>query len=385
LNTPDLSKKSFNGLRKYLTKVQLICFKALVAYTGGRLGDISYLKSDCLQIHKVGKKKFPLIYGDVQKGAVTDSDVEFWVTNESGEKAYSLAKKISDFIYENAKNPIYWQTPLEEKLLFVSQYSSMRKNNKHIISTDLQLSFSKLVINDTTINEDDRIELLRLDPNIDLEAEEVEEGAIWKFKTHQFRRSLALYAMASGAVSLPSLRRQLRQLGEAMALYYSGGSCAASNIIEKQNSFAKECYETKPASTAIALHKFVVSDEKIFGGMGRHLDKNQNLKNIIMNQDITETQLMVERGELAYSETALGGCGETGNCDYRPFAFWETSHCTHCEKAYHKSSAMNKTIQIFEVSLEDIPVNTRQYQWRKAQIQDLKELRDSHLTEEEPS
>ncbi|MEA1989430.1 MAG: hypothetical protein U9N57_09545 [Pseudomonadota bacterium] len=377
----DLTKKSIDGLRKYLTQVQLICFKALVAYTGGRLGDISYLNSACLKTHKIGKKKFPLIYGEVQKGAVTDNDVEFWVTNESGAKAHSLVKKISDFIYENATNSCYTQVPIEERLLFVSQYSSMKKNNKHIISSDLQSTFSKWIIDDVVINEEDRIELLRLDPNIDLE-EEIAEGAIWKFKTHQFRRSLALYAMASGAVSLPSLRRQLRQLGEAMTLYYSGGSCAASNIIEKQNSFAKECYEAKPASTAIALHKFVVSNEKIFGGMGHHLDKNPNLKNIIMNQDISETQEMIERGELAYSETALGGCGETGNCDYRPFALMDTSHCTHCEKAYHKLSVMNKTIKIFEISLENIPVNTRQYQWRKTQIGDLKQLRYSHLAQE---
>ena len=379
----DLTKKSLYGLRKYLTQVQTICFKALVAYTGGRLSDIWYLNSNCLKSHKVGEKFFHLIYGDVQKGAITDNDVDFWVTNESGAKAYSIAKKISDFIYENASSSNYKNIPAEERLLFVSQYSSMLEDSKHILSTGMDVVFSRMIVDDVAIDENDRIELLRLDPNIDLEAEEISQGTIWKFKTHQFRRSLALYAMASGAVSLPSLRRQLRQLSEGMTLYYSGGSCAASNILEKQNSFAKECYETKLASTAIALHKFVVSDEKIFGGMGRHLDRNPNLKNIIINQDITETQVMVERGELAYSETALGGCGETGNCDYRPFAFWDTSHCTHCEKAYHKVSIIKKTIQIFEASLENTPVNTRQYQWRKTQIQDMKQLIDAHLVKEE--
>lgn len=379
----DLTKKSLDGLRKYLTQVQKICFKALVAYTGGRLGDISYLNSDCLKTHKVGKKKFPLIYGEVQKGAVIDKDVEFWVTNEVGEKAYALAKKISDFIYESAKNPIYQQIPLVDRLLFVSQYSSMKKQYKHIVTSDLEKVFSLLRIEDVVITEDDRIELFRLDPNIDLESKDIVEGSKWFFTTHQFRRSLALYAMASGAVSIPSLRRQLRHLREAMTLYYSGGSCMASNIIDNSKSFAKECHETKSVSTAIALHKFVVTDEKIFGGMGRHLDKNLNMKDIILNQDITETQMMVERGELAWSETALGGCGETGNCDYRPFAFWDTSHCTQCDKAYHKVSVMDKTIQKFEVSLEHISVNTRQHKWREMQIEDMKLLRDSHLADGE--
>lgn len=375
----ELKKNSLNGLRKYLTHVQHICFRALVAYTGGRLSDISYLCSDCLKIHQVGKKKFPLIYGEPQKGIVAD-DVEFWVTNEFGEKAQTIAKKISDFLYETATNPIHRQISSEEKLLFVSQYSSTYKHCKHIVTSNLENAFSLMKVDDVVINEEDRIELLRLDPNINLEAEDISEGSIWKFKTHQFRRSLALYAMASGAVSLPSLRRQLRHLGEAMTLYYSGGSCAASNILDKQNSFARECSETKSASTAIALHKFVISDEKLFGGMGRHLNINPDLKNIIINQDTTEIQVMVERGELAYSETALGGCGETGNCNYRPFAFWDTSHCTNCDKAYHKVSVMDKTIQLFEASIKGIPINSRQYQWRKNQIQDMKQLRASYLT-----
>ncbi|WEJ62646.1 site-specific integrase [Thiomicrorhabdus lithotrophica] len=375
-----LSTKSIRGLFPYLTELQRICFRALVAYSGGRLRDIAFLTTNALQIHKVGKKTYPLLYGEVQKGAITDEDVEFWVTNEVGEKAFNIAKEISNFIHETSVNARYVEKPEEERLLFVSR-KLCREDGKGYGTLQVNTVFQDMELSEATINEDDRVELIRIDPSIDLDRDDLAAGSSWWFTAHQFRRTLAIYAMASGAVSIPSLRRQLRHIGEAMTLYYSGGSCAASNIIDKSNSFAKECKEAKSASTAIALHKFVASDEKIFGGMGRHLDKNPNLKSIVLNQDTTETQKMVERGELAWSETALGGCGETGNCDYRPFALTDTSHCKNCDKAYHKISKMDKTIHIYEISLSDIPVNTRQHKWREKQIDELKQLREVHMAE----
>lgn len=375
-----LQKQSIYGLFEYLNEVQKICFRALVAYSGGRLNDIAFLTTNALKIHKVGQKTYPLLYGDVQKGVNTDEDVEFWVTNKVGEKAFNIATEVSNFIHETSVNEKYLETPIEERLLFVSRDLS-RKGGKRYGTLQVNNVFQDIDISEASICDNDRVELIRIDPNLDLERDDLALGELWKFKSHQFRRSLAIYAMASGAVSLPSLRRQLRQLSEAMTLYYSGGSCAASNIIDKSNSFANECKETKAASTAIALHKFVVSDEKIFGGMGRHLDKNPDLRNIIMNQDTTETQKMVECGELAYSETALGGCGETGNCDYRPFALMDTSHCTNCDKSYHKISVIDKTIQVYEISLGDIPLNTRQHKWREKQIEELKLLREAHMAE----
>lgn len=377
-----LSDQSVSGLRAYLTDVQKKCFRALIAYTGGRLSDISFLNSNALVIHKVAEKSFPLLYGEVQKGTIIDDDVEFWVTNEVGQKAFNIAKKISDFIYETALNKNFQNVPEEERLLFVSQAHSRTSNRKHN-TVKMTLAFYEMRVHSAVIDGDDRIELMRLDPSLELERDSLAEGYKWEFKAHQFRRSLSLYAMASGAVSLPSLRRQLRHLGEAMTLYYSGGSCAASNILYKNNSFAKECASSKSASTAIALHKFVVSDERIYGGMGRHLEKNPQLKNIILDQDISETKKMVERGELSFSETALGGCGETGNCDFRPFSLMDSSHCIDCNKSYHKLSVINKTILIFEVSLDDIPLNTRQRKWRELQIKELKDLRDSHVAQQE--
>lgn len=374
----SLSYKNFRGLREYLVKIQKICFRALVAYSGGRLSDISYLTCNALVFHEVGGKSFPLLYGAVQKGAIIDDDVEFWVTNAIGQKAFNIARKISDFIYKTAVNKNFQGIPKEEKLLFASHKLSRKKSARHT-AVKMGTAFSEMEIDGAVIDGGDYIELMRLDPSLDLEREDISEDSQWQFAAHQFRRTLAIYAIASGAVSLPSLRRQLRHLGESMTLYYSGGSCAASNIIEKKGSFAKECAETKSASTAIALHKFVASDERIFGGMGRHLDKNPQLKDIILNQDITETQKAVERGELYFDETALGGCGESGNCNYRPFALMDSSHCTDCGKAYHKLSVINKTIRTYEVSLNDIPLNTRQHKWRQLQIEELKQLRDSHL------
>jgi hypothetical protein len=378
----EVEIENIAALSRLLAYVAAICFRALIIYSGGRFTDIAYLPANGFKVHKVGKKSYPLLYGEVQKGKQVDRDVEFWVTNQTGEKAFNLAKKISDFVYDTATNNKYKSVPMDKRLLFPSPSLAKKQNGKHKVRFFAKC-FPNFRVDGVEITEKDKLELMLVDPSIDLDRKDVQEGFSWQFKSHQFRRSLAVYAQSSGAVSLPALRRQLRHLGEAITLFYSGGSCAASNIIDMKNSFAKECKERKSAATAIALHKFVVSDEKIFGGMGRHLDKNTDLKNIILDQDITETQKMVERGELAYHETALGGCGEIGNCDYRPFAFIDTTHCVSCDKSYHKVSKLNKAIEVYTVALEDIPCNTVDYKWRDKQIKELKQVRDSHLVEQE--
>lgn len=378
----DSEKASIQNIQVWISKVQEICYRALVAYTGARLGEVQHLKSNSLKMHTIGNKKYPLLYGEGEKGLNIDFEVEFWVTNDVGEKAFRLAQRISKFIYVHATNPNFKSVHENERLLFPTLFSSQSNKQKHKPFFP-GLYFACLKVDGARIKENDLTELNLLVPDLDLEREELHEEKSWHFTAHQFRRSLALYAMASGAVTLPSLRRQLRHLGEAITLFYSKGSCAASNILSVNRSFAKECNDSKPASTAIALHKFVVSEERIFGGMGQHLHRNDYLKTIIVDQDRTEVTKMVERGEIFYSETALGGCAETGNCDYRPFALTEFSHCQTCEKSMHKLSKVDKTINLYEISLNKLQPNTRQYKWRESNIQSLKKTRSTYLAEME--
>lgn len=378
----DSENSSILDIREWISKVQIICFRALIAYTGARLSDIHYLKSNSLKIHKVGNKKYPVLYGEVQKGVNTDDDVEFWVTNKMGEKAFNLAQRISKFIYEHSMNSKFDVVPEDNRLLFASLKLSQNEDREHN-PINLGTVFSSFCPEDIVISKDDLRELSLLAPALDLDREDVQEQIQWKFTAHQFRRTLALYSMASGAVSLPALRRQLRHLGEAITLFYSDGSCAASNILLVNKSFAKECNESKSASTAIALHKFVSSEERMFGGMGQHLHKNDYLNTIIVDQDRTELTRMIERGEVAYTETALGGCAESGPCEQRQFALTEVEPCLFCDKAMHSLTRINKSVQVIEVSLDSMIPNTRQYKWREKSIQNLKKTRDSYVAEME--
>ncbi|MBR9794069.1 MAG: hypothetical protein GYB58_20225 [Gammaproteobacteria bacterium] len=370
--------RSIEGILQYFGEVQEVCFRVLIAYTGARISDISILRQNSLKLHTIATNTYPLIYGESKKSSLTDTGVGFWVTNDIGKHAYDLAQKISQVIYNTAKNEKYIKTVSNERLLFPAIKNSRKAHSKHTHKQFTQ-SFKKLSVSDSSILETDKVEIMRIDPNLDFEREDLNVGVQWSYKSHQFRRSLAIYAVASGTVSIPSLRRQLRQLHNAMALFYSSGSNAANNIVSQLNNFTSVYRDSLAPATAIALHKFVISDQTIFGPMGRHLAKNNDLKNIILNQDTTETTKMVERGELAFSETALGGCGETGNCDYRPFALIDISHCKGCDKSYQSLSKIERTIELYNRTLVNMEKNSRQYKWRASQIQDLIEIRDSHV------
>ncbi len=70
------------------------------------------------------------------------------------------------------------------------------------------------------IEEEDIKELEDIDPFRAWHTEpEFAIGKRWPLTTHQLRRSLAVYANASGLVRLSSLRRQLQHITREMSLY----------------------------------------------------------------------------------------------------------------------------------------------------------------------
>lgn len=137
------------------------------------------------------------------------------------------------------------------------------------------------------------------------------------------RRSLALYAQASGLVSLPTLKRQLQHLTQEMTLYYCNGSPFANDFIGdaetegREKHFAAEWREAQPISEGLAYvsHVLLGDQTDLFGPhvLWNQLHRSNGTGGILVDRDATIEA--VKKGLLGFKPTPLGGCANPGVCD----------------------------------------------------------------------
>lgn len=171
------------------------------------------------------------------------------------------------------------------------------------------------------ITSEDLAELEQLDPfRAWREEPEFAEGSRWPLTTHQLRRSLAVYANASGLVRLSSLRRQLQQLTREMAMYYGRGSTFCKNFLagdpvayRKHIAIDWQGGEEE-AEMLVFVRDVLNSTEPMFGGAGTFYER-QRARGEVMSRD--EVAKQKKAGLLAYRDGPLGGCTRPGTCEVR--------------------------------------------------------------------
>jgi hypothetical protein len=223
------------------------------------------------------------------------------------------------------------------------------------------------------IKESDIKELEEIDPHRAWRSEEkFQVGKPWPLSSHQFRRSLAIYASKSGYVSLPSLRRCLQHITNEMAIYYANGSAFAKDLItNNRNHFAREYQKSQPESQALAyIAHVLLSDERLFGPHGEWVERHDRLKNSTLSSNSRqETIRKFKKGEISYRETHLGGCTELRPCDKQ--AMRSIIGCLDCNQSVIKLSKLNRLIKIQESLVEKLPPSTME---RKTENSDLEAL-----------
>jgi hypothetical protein len=171
------------------------------------------------------------------------------------------------------------------------------------------------------IDEEDLDELTLIDPFRGWD-EELEVGTHWPFSHHQLRRSLALYAHASGLVSIPTLKRQLQHILAAMSAFYADGSAYIPNILDRHprdKHISQEWREAQAESEFLGMAKNVfLTDEKLFGGFAHFAKERMQDPTVEVFTNREETMQMFRRGELRYKETVLGGCTSIEPCKLPP-------------------------------------------------------------------
>ena len=308
------SKKSGSVVNFALGKIaqyQVALMYVVIAFTGMRVGECQKLPVEGVltSVDHLGRKHW-LVNGFTHKLHHGITQPTSWITSIEGKRALELGRLLSDGIFE------YTGRPAGDRLLFSSTNSPSKLRGANGV-LEAQSAVHSIICPIITQEDLDELEVIRLDRDWALDG--IEVGKPWPLAFHQLRRSLAVYAHRSGMVSLPSLKSQLQHITEEMTLYYSKGFQDAANVVFEEEHFSHEWNSsTAEASYFGAALGVLFSDDELLGNGAIWL-KSEKVRQSPVSVHSREHALdLYKKGQLAFKETALGGCTSTEACKSSP-------------------------------------------------------------------
>lgn len=357
---------SVKGLNAALVEVQLVAKLTVQAFTGMRDDEAQSLPYDCLEVVRSKGDDHYVVHGRTTKFNHGLAKAARWVTNAEGARAIRTAQRIADAVY--ARQP---GAPAEKRLLFVNPrylglYGKVKVLNDGGRARKLELAEQQRLRArlQPVIEEGDLRELEQIDPHRAWRSEErFTVGLQWHLVSHQFRRALALYAHRSGLVSLPALRRQLQHITEEMSRYYARGSAFAKDFLgDDTEHFGYEWQATQPESSALGyIFSVLMAGAAMTGGHGAWVQHRMRDEHGTVLFDRDKTVKMFKRGELAYRETLLGGCTNTGACDQRAFDWLDADCLAGCQHMVVKLPNVERVIAALSRHVSNLDETSLEY------------------------
>ena len=375
------SLKNRINFKGFITKIQGTCKHLLHAYTGMRNGEMLNTQSNCLESVPTNSGICRII-STTSKFTGTNQNAK-WVTSKEVERIIFILRSINQVIAK------HYNLNLNDLPLFLSgnifvekgkirDNENIRAKRKFDKRDELPLDYSSLRL---TIEDKQEIEEIDFNKNI----RDLEIGLPWEFKTHQYRRSLAIYSIQSGLVSLGALQIQMKHLFREMTLYYGNGASYARKLFDiPKEHIANDLDALKPELDTLAYIKNVIfSDEKLFGAHGSFVENNTKQNNhkfktyFLENRDKTLKQF--KNGEIAYKETALGGCIATEACDSRLTR--SITACFDCHGGILKKSKVDNVIQKQREFISFLDPSSIEYRTEVEDLNRLEELKSKLIKE----
>lgn len=379
------------SLNRQIAHLDFCAKNLLLAYSGMRDAELVALNYNCLKSVTRKNGRVLRLVGNTTKLVGSRKPV-MWVTSEYATPAIGYLQSIGRVCFNNMKARGYDKQKIKrvtDMPLFVkfTHTTPMKgfdsKRNFRKISFKRLDFFSRVPRNrlkDVSVTRADLNELKRFDPVRDWESEGFKVGKEWHLNSHQFRRSLAVYSAQSGLITLPALKAQFKHLSEDMTYYYRNNALEAKKIFRiDRGHFANELVGTKPEADFYAfLFGTLLSDEKLKGSMGKYYEgqkprkKSDRLK---LYESREATIKKIKKGDLAWSDTSIGGCTSTDPCLkklIRPLVA-----CLDCDKAVITEGKLIQTIKVQQVFVNSLPTDSPSYRTEAEELNLLNKMKRS--------
>lgn len=391
-----IARRDFNetlaltALTGLITEVYLVCKLQIHLFSGMRSDEAKTLPYHCLVTKNGGHgRTHSLISGITTKFNGGRRQTTLWVTTEQdGFRAIRLAQRFAAIIYKSVgTTPSNSDADKDKFPLFLSSSYLPWEPRKYSLEERMQPAKPKLSQKKSlltrllpVIEEADLKELEDMDPFRAWRDESMfAVGQRWPLGTHQLRRSLAVYANASGLVRLSSLRRQLQHITREMSLYYARGSTFCRNFIANdplgyKKHIASDWQDGEDEAMALAFTRDVLnSKEPMYGGAGNYYQRQKERGEILSAEDVARR---MKSGLLSYTPGPLGGCVKPGGCDKRRgLALVDISCATDgCKNLVGKHSKIIQVIQLKRAALAHVTSDSIEAKIEREELEALERV-----------
>ena len=362
--------ESWAGLVENLSRWQLRCAILISAFTGMRKSELLAIPLNGLKKINTDDGTIPVVWSTTTK-LETNGAPRFtkWVTCSAVEAAFNVAKIITEGVLEWSGDRKFLEIQEQVTPLFMSiergKYGIPHRQFRFTTATFCLKPINALFNKELKITDKDVAEISWFLYGEGI-PEAIKEGEVWPLTFHQFRRSMTVYAAASGMVSYPVLKAQLKHISMVMTVYYSDSNSRAINILGDESeikSLRAEWSDSKARAEADNIYKLLESVQPLEGIAGRRLETQRDkdeLPMFLANRE--STKQAVKKGKFRYRPTLVGGCISVAACNKGAGVL--ASACISCENAVFlpgSRAALEQTKEFYEAQLaEGAPKRARQ-------------------------
>lgn len=386
--------ENWGGLASNLHRWQMRCAILISAFTGMRVSELKAIPLNGLRYISTESGEIPVVWSTTSK-LEPNGVPRFtkWVTGDVVEKAFNVCRIIAEGVLAWSMDRKIVDVNQDDIPLFISAENAIKgKPHPHFSYTTNALSSknvnSSICAKELEISSFDLDEISWFLYGEDI-PKDLRVGGSWPLQFHQFRRSMAVYAAASGMVSYPVLKAQLKHMSMVMTVYYSDSNSRAKNLLGDDTSalaMRAEWDEAKAHFESDEIHQLLESNLPLTGSAGKKLKILQARNQLpTFFESRQATKLAVKKGKIRYRTTMVGGCMSLKPCNKGAGVL--ASACVSCENAVFLPGsrvALEQTKEFYQVELaKGGPLRARlEYQENIRNIevflQNLVEIQDTY-------
>lgn len=329
----SLASTNIRCFSQYFSAVQFVGQIYLCTFSGMRIGEVSSLRTNCLEIDddEVLGRAY-LLRGETTK---TKRDKNaLWVTSQTAELAIEAMTSVARMrtraatldgrIRASASDIDIPRLRSRSYEPWSATHGTTEEKDRVVLESmaDWPIICPNL-LNDEAFNitHDDMAQALLLTPNLNVDRFVV--GKPWHFSFHQLRRTLNCNAANSGLVTIESLQYQMKHQHRTMTRYYSQGYSELSIDESMRADYLNAMVD------ALALKAMTLMGEGFTSPLGE--DHKKRLVEYLKEKDFKELTKLAKKGRLAIRETPLGVCMRNAPCPFGGFD--QFAPCTSCRDA----------------------------------------------------